>query len=152
MVTGAMSELKVSGSRGAALVLIVAGVAILLLSFQTWGSCPTTPCGGILMAISEYSGIALGFGVVTALAGLTLTLVGLRSLRGSDVAPYATAAVLLSLLIVGTASASVIWMYLIPGDDKEFYWPPFTAILVGVVGAIALVASLWLRRSVSRRE
>ena len=146
-----MTETKTIGSRGAALVLVVAGSLTLLLSFQRWISCPTTPCGGILMAISDYSGIDLGFGVVTALAGLLLAAIGLGALRRKGVSRFATAAVLLALLIVVTAGASVVWMYVIPGDDKEFYWPPFTAILVGIVGLIALAASLWLWRATLSR-
>jgi len=146
-----MTETKTIGSRGAALVLVVAGSLTLLLSFQRWTSCPTTPCGGILMAISDYSGIDLGFGVVTALAGLLLAAIGLGALRRKGVSRFATAAVLLALLIVVTAGASVVWMYVIPGDDKEFYWPPFTAILVGIVGLIALAASLWLWRATLSR-
>ena len=102
------------------------------------------------MAISEYSGLDLGFGVVTGLAGLVLTAIGLDGLRRNGVSRFASAAVLLALLIVVTAGASVVWMYVIPGDDKEFYWPPYTAILVGFVGLIALAASLWLRRTIPR--
>ena len=146
-----MTETKAIGSRGAALVLVVAGSLTLLLSFQRWTSCPTTPCGGILMAISDYSGIDLGFGVVAALGGLLLAAIGLGALRRKGVSRFATAAVLLALLIVVTAGASVVWMYVIPGDDKEFYWPPFTAFLVGIVGLIALAASLWLWRATLSR-
>jgi peptidoglycan/LPS O-acetylase OafA/YrhL len=102
------------------------------------------------MAISEYSGPDLGFGVVTALAGLVLAAIGLDGLRRNGVSRFATAAAILAVLIVAAAGASVIWMYVIPGDDKEFYWPPFTAILVGIVGLIAFAASLWLRKTIPR--
>jgi peptidoglycan/LPS O-acetylase OafA/YrhL len=145
-----MTEATKIGSRGAVLVLAVSGLLTLLMSFGTWGWCPTTPCGGFLMAISEYSGLDLGFGVVTALAGLALAAIGLDGFRRKGVSRFAAAAVLLALAIVVTAGASVIWMYVIPGDDKEFHWPPFTAILVGIIGLIAFVASLWLRRTIPR--
>lgn len=145
-----MTEARRIGSRGAVLVLAVSGLLTLLLSFQTWGSCPTTPCGGILMAISEHSGLDLGFGVVTALAGLMLAAIGSDGLRRKGVSRFATAAVLLALLILVTAGASVIWMYVIPGDDKDFRWPPFTAILVGSIALVAFAASLWLRRTIPR--
>jgi hypothetical protein len=147
-----MTETRAIGSRGVALVLVVAGSLILLLSFQRWTSCPTTPCGGNLMAISEYSGLDLGFGVVTAIAGLLLAAIGLDALRSNGVSRFATAAVLLALLIVVTVGTSVVWMYVIPGDDKEFFWPPFAAILVGIVGLIGVVASLWLWRATLSRE
>ena len=145
-----MTETYRSGSRGAALVLLVAGVLILVLSFQDWGSCPTTPCGGMLMAISEYSGLDLGFGVLTAVAGFLLAAIGVDGLRRGGVSRFATAAMLLALLVVVTAGASVVWMYVIPGDDKEFRWPPYTAILVAIVGLIAFAAGLRLQTPIAR--
>ena len=144
-----MVEAKKIGSRGALLVLAGTGVVTLFLSLATWGSCPTTPCGGILMAISEYSGLDLGFGVVTGLAGLALTSIGLAGLRGIGQPRLAAAAMLAALLIVATAGVSVIWMYAIPGDDKEYYWPPYTAILVVFVGATAFAAGMRLRRTIA---
>lgn len=136
-----MTVAKAIGSHGAALALVVTGLLTLTMSFWTWGSCPTTPCGGMLMAISEYSGLDLGFGVVTALAGVGLAVIGLDGLRRKIVARSATTAGMLALLIIAAAGASVIWMYVLPGDDKEFYWPPSTAILVGIIGLIAIAAS-----------
>jgi hypothetical protein len=85
------------------------------------GPCPTTPCGGILLAISDYSGLDLGFGVVTAVAGFALATIGVDGLRRHGVSQPAITAAPLSLLIVVAAGASVIWMYVLPGDDKEFY-------------------------------
>jgi peptidoglycan/LPS O-acetylase OafA/YrhL len=145
-----MTKAKTIGAR-AGLVMAVTGFLTLFWSFGTWGSCPTTPCGGILMSISDYSGIDLGFGVVTALAGLGLAAIGLDALRHKSNSRFAMTAALLALLIVVTAGASVIWMYVLPGDDKDFYWPPLTPILVGVAGLIALAASLRLGRTMPRR-
>jgi hypothetical protein len=132
--------------RGAFLILVVTGVLTLLLSLETWGSCPTTPCGGILMAISHYSGLDLGFGFITGLSGLFLAAIGIAGIRRIDASPFATAAVVFALLIVATAGAAVVWMFVIPGADKEFDWPPFIVFLVGVVGLVGLVAGLWLKR------
>jgi hypothetical protein len=159
-----MTEAKSIGARGAALALVVTGVLTVLLSFWTWGTCPTTPCGGMFMAISEYSGLDLGFGVGTAFAGIWLAAIGLDGLRLNGVSRFATVAGILALSIVAAAGASVLWMYVLPGDDnpdlvlpplgtaKEFHWPPFTAPMVGVVGLIALAASLRLRRTMTRHE
>jgi hypothetical protein len=147
-----MTETKTIGARAAALALLVTGLLTVLLSFQRWTSCPTTPCGGFLQSISTYSGLDLGFGFLTALAGLLLAAIGLGALRGNGVSRFATEAVLLALLIVVTAGASVVWMYVIPGDNKEFYRPPLTVILVGIVGLIAFAASLRFRRTMPRRE
>jgi hypothetical protein len=71
---------------------------------------PTTPCGGFLIAISDYSGLDLGFGVVTAVAGFALAAIGVDGLRRNGVSRFATTAGLLALLIVAAAGASVIWM------------------------------------------
>jgi hypothetical protein len=38
-------------------------------------------------------------------------------------------------------------MYVIPGEDKEYYWPPFMASAIGILGLVALDASRSLRRS-----
>jgi hypothetical protein len=147
-----VTEAKTIGGRGAALTLVVTGVLTVLLSFGEWGACPTTPCGGMLMAISEYSGIELGFGVVTALAGLALAAIGFAGLLPNGGSRVAARAIWPALLIIVTAGASVIWMYVIPGDDKRYYWPPYTAIVVGIVGLVATAASLRLRLTITRRE
>ena len=140
-----------TGSRGAALVVAVAGLLTLYASFWTWGTCSTTPCGGFLQSISEYSGLDLGFGVVTAVAGVILAAIGLDALRHSGVTRFANAAVLLALVVVLAAGASVLWMYVIPGDDKDYHWPPFTAVIVAIVGLIAFAASFRLRRTMALR-
>ncbi len=146
-----MTEGTTVGSRCAALVMVVSGLLTVVLSLTFWTSCPTTPCGGNLMAISTYSGVDLGFGDVTAFAGVAVAAIGLGALRHDGQSRFATSAVLLSLLIVMTVAASVTWMYVIPGDDKEYSWPPSTAVLVGVVGLIAVESSLRLRRAMLPR-
>ena len=142
-----MTDAKANGARGAALVLAVAGLLTVLGSFMTWGTCSTTPCGGNLQSISEYSGLDLGFGGVTAIAGLVLAAIGLDALRRRGASRFAPAAMPLALLVVVAAGVSVIWMYVIPGDDKDFHWPPFVAGLVGILGMIAFAASLRFRRT-----
>jgi hypothetical protein len=64
-------------ARVAGFVLVVIGVLVFLGSLARWASCPTTPCGGPFMAISDYSGIDLGFVWITALGGLALIAIGL---------------------------------------------------------------------------
>ncbi len=146
-----MTDTKTIGSRGAALVLVTAGSLTLLASFWTWGSCSTTPCGGFLQSISQYSGFDLGFGFVTAGAGLMLAGIGLDALRRSGVSRIAKTAVLLAILIVLTAGGSVIWMYALPGDDKDYHGPPYVPVLVGIIGLVGLAGSLRLRRTMSPR-
>jgi hypothetical protein len=134
-------------ARTAGLVLVLIGMPVLLGSFETWGSCPSTPCGGILMAISEYSGIGLGFGWISALAGLALIAIGIASVVRPGAYDLAGAAGLASVAISAAAVASIVWMYVIPGEDKEFYWPPLTATVIAILGLVGLVASRFLRRS-----
>jgi hypothetical protein len=150
-LTDTVTDARASRSRGAALVVGVAGFLILLGSFMTWGTCSTTPCGGNLQSISEYSGLDLGFGAVTAVAGLALAAIGLDALRRRGASHVARAAVPLALLVVVTAGVSVTWMYIVPGDDKDFYPPPYVASLVGILGVIAFAASLRLRHAKSVR-
>ena len=162
-----MTEPPIPSTRRASLALVVTGLLTVALSFAKWGACSSTPCGGILFAISEYSGIDLGFGVVTAVAGVALVAIGLDGFRRRQEPRMATIATLLALLIVATAGASVIWMYALPsgsGDvngfyaplgnarllGKNFYWPPFTAIVVGSVGLVAFAASRSMRGALRR--
>jgi hypothetical protein len=163
-----MTDRLTPSTRLAAFALVATGLLTVVLSFAEWGACPTTPCGGFLFAISEYSGIDLGFGVVTGVAGVALVAIGLDGLRRRQTPRVATIAAVLALLIVATAGASIIWMHVLPGPDgeegfyaplgtafliaKEFYWPPFTAIVIGGVGLMALAASLWMRRALQRPQ
>src|SRR5688572_11763606 len=125
---GPMTEAKPISSRSAALVVVVTGVLIVLLSYGEWGQCPTTPCGGHLMAISEYYGFELGFGVVTALAAIWLTAIGLTGLWRTEGAQFSTVAAGLALVIVVTGGAALVWMFF-PG----FYWPPHVPILISIL-------------------
>lgn len=121
------------------------------------------------MALSEYSGIDLGFGVVTTVAGIALVGIGVDGLRRRLEPRMAAIAGLMALLIVATAGASVLWMYVLPGNengfhesgfyaplgtalliDKDFRWPPFTAVLVGCIGLVAFGASMSMRRALLR--
>lgn len=141
-----MNEAPVSGSRGAALVLAAAGLLTVIASTWTWGTCSTTPCGGSLMAFSWYSGLDLGFGYVTAVAGLYMAAIGVDVFRRDGIARFARVAAGLAILVILTVGATVLWMYVIPGDDSYYRWPPWTAFLVGIVGFVALAASLRLER------
>ena len=162
-----MTDRLPPSTRLAALALVATGLLTVALSFAPWGSCSSTPCGGNLFAISEYSGIELGFGIVTAVAGIALVAIGLDGFRRRQSPAVAMTAALIALLIVATAGASVTWMYVLPGPgddggfyaplgmalmiDKDFYWPPYTAVVVGSIGLVAFAASLWLRRALLRR-
>jgi hypothetical protein len=140
-----MTERGSRASQVAGLVLCLIGIVVVLGSLSRWASCPTTPCGGILMAISDYSGIDLGFGWISALAGLALLAIGVSAVARPGMSDLAGMARLAAVAISATAIASILWMYVIPGEDKEFYWPPFTAMVIAILGFVALGASRFLR-------
>jgi hypothetical protein len=145
-----MADVSVKGSRWGALTLMVTGPLIVLASLGTWRVCSTTPCGGPLQAISIYSGLDLGFGVVTAAAGVVLTIVGAHAFRHNCTSRFATAAALAALVAAFAASASLAWMrfggsgVLGVGRTEEGWLSP-TAIAVAVLGLIALAAALRVR-------
>jgi hypothetical protein len=163
-----MTSSSARSARPAGVALAITGLIVLLLSFVEWGMCPTTPCGGPFMAFSEYTGVDLGFGVVTAFAGMLLVGIGLDSVLGR-VAHFDRLAAGLALVVVAAATASVVWMYGLPSEPQDpntfladgfspplgtalliatdFLGPPYTAIAVALVGLLALAAALWLRRS-----
>ena len=138
--------------RVAGLALCLIGTLVFIGSFATWGTCPTTPCGGILQAFSEYSGTDLGFGTVTALAGLALVVIGIASLVRPGRYDLTAAAAMAASAIVAGAVGSILWMFVLPGDDKEFVSVPFTAAFVAILGLISLGLSRslpWPRTQVS---
>lgn len=61
------------------------------------------------MAISTYTGIDLGFGVITVFAGMMLVGVGLDAVLVRT-PRFARLAVLPAVVIVAAAVASVIWI------------------------------------------
>jgi len=74
----------VVGTRGAAIGLAVGGIAVVLGSLMTWGTCPDTTCGAgglAFFVLVPKSGIDFGLGYLTLGAGLVVTLVGLETLR-----------------------------------------------------------------------
>jgi len=137
-----MTNEPTSTHRSAAIALSLIGLLVFLASWVQWDTCPTTPCGGALMAISEYSGVDLGFGVITALAGLALTVVGLAILRGAAPRPMAIVGMILATVVILTIATSIVWMYAIPGDEKDYYGPPTTALFLGILGVMALLINV----------
>ena len=63
--------------HGAALTLVVAGLVTLLGSNSAWATCATVRCETPLQAMDVRSGIDFGYGVVTAIAAILLTAVGI---------------------------------------------------------------------------
>jgi hypothetical protein len=85
---------RTSGRRWAALALAAAGPVMLLGSVGDWVACSTTDCYGPLQSFSEMSGLDIGYGVVTAIAGILLTVIGIDAIRRGGISPFGTLATL----------------------------------------------------------
>jgi len=103
---------------------------------------PTPRTGG-----APYPGIGVGYGIVSALLAALVAVIGARAVGLGGVTPFRTAAISASggiLLVV------VVYVILTFGMDREFNRDisigPF---VVGLAGAIAVVASRRLRPAVT---
>jgi len=85
-------------------------------------ACSTTGCDGFLQAFSEQSGIELGHGILTGIAGGLLALTGIPvHHRGGGGRRFRTAALLLSLFVLATIAAFVIGVYAL-NDGRLHLW------------------------------
>jgi hypothetical protein len=133
--------------HGAALTLVVAGLVTLLGSNSIWATCATVRCETPLQAMDVRSGIDFGYGVVTAIAAILLTAIGIDAGRRAGVSPFAIAAVLLALVVILTVSAFVIDAYVIRDQFPTVFGLPDSGTIVTALGGLAtLVAGLRLRR------
>ena len=129
----------------AAAILIVGGTLVVLGSFSVWGACSSEPCDpelALLMHISERSGVDLGWGIVTAVLGAAVLVLGVSALLGRGRRPL-----LERLAAVGILLAVGLHLYLSTygpsAADDGFIATPYIAVYVTVIGAIVvLVASL----------
>lgn len=127
-------------ARLASGALAGAGVLILGASLQTWRVCHTTPCGGPLEAFSSYSGTDLGFGLVTAAAGVALLVVGAMALLRGVGRRTGPAGGLMALIAMMSAASALAWMrFIAPGESEG--WRSPAAVAVVVLGLVALAAS-----------
>jgi hypothetical protein len=137
--------------RGAALALAVAGLITVLGSVMKWSQCASTPCDGNLMAISEVSGISVGYGTVTAIAGILLAAIGIDASRHDGDSRYRSAASLIALLVLLTIGAFLTRTYVFRDESQHISGlPQLGAVLSGSGGLVALIASLRSRRRTIR--
>jgi hypothetical protein len=71
--------------HAAAAILLVGGFLVVLGSFSAWGACSQDPCHPALLGLMHFyerSGIDVGWGIVTAVLGCVLLLLGVSALRG----------------------------------------------------------------------
>ena len=113
-----------------------------------WLTCSTIGCDSPLQAFSTFSGVAIGYGAFTAVAGVLLTAIGIDALRHDGVSRFAAPATVLALLAFGTVSAFFISTYLFADYSLSIEWPPrYGAILTAAGALIAFAASFRVRRS-----
>lgn len=138
----------------------MAGVVTLLGSRGAWANCSTVGCDSPLQALDVKTGIELGYGVMTEIAGILLVVIGLGARRILGTSSWSTPALALALLVIGAVSTYVLTLYVLPAGSVPILWPPdiyadgnlsfpwppgFGAILTAAGGLIALAASLGLR-------
>lgn len=142
-------NLEQSGSRwvGAAILLLLCGLAILSGSLMGWDTCPKVPCEGSFgfFVLWERSGMDVGAGVVTAEIGFLLTIVGVSVVRRRGVLPFRSEAIGLAFLALLTIAAYAIRTYVF----REFstYGPQEGLYLIAIGGLLAAIASARLRPS-----
>jgi hypothetical protein len=141
----ATGALRTTGRRWAALALAAAGLVMLLGSVGDWVECSTTDCYGLLLSFSEMSGLDVGYGVVTAIAGILLTAIGIDAIRRSGTSRFGTLATLLACLGLVAVTLFVVDVYVFADESMHLSGPPaFGAFLTGGGGLIALAAALRL--------
>lgn len=125
--------------------MVIGGIATIVGSFSTWGACPLAPCGSDfgLSVIREQSGVEFGAGVVTAVLGGLLIILGVFGSR--KVGPLIPLLGVLAAVGVLTAVAiHLVRVYGGAGDNVT--GTPYLGLYITVIGAVlGLAASLRAR-------
>lgn len=131
--------------------MMIGGIATIIGSFSTWGACPLAPCGSDfgLSVIREQSGVQFGPGVVTAVLGGLLTVLGVYGSRKVDR--------LIPLLgffaAVGVLTAVAFHLVMVYGGAGDrVTGTPYLGLYITVIGAVVgLAGSLRARNLHSSR-
>ena len=120
------------------------GLAVLVGSFARWGGCRQMPCdpgdGVAFFVLVDYSGLDLGFGVVTVLSGLAMAIVGLLALGERRVRNPRRLVAICTTIVLATMVAVVTWDFVfhvrsIDGPKFGVYIVIAGAVLAAVAGA-----------------
>ena len=128
----------------AAVALLVGGTVTVIGSFSTWGACPLEPCGGELglTVLYERSGIEFGPGIVTAILGALLALLGVLARRNID--PRVP---LVGVVAAGGVLIAVgIHLVFVYGGDIVTGSPYLGLYFTVIGGVVSLAASLRMRQ------
>jgi hypothetical protein len=131
--------------RVTAAAMMIGGIATIIGSFSTWGACPLAPCGSDfgLSVIREQSGVQFGPGLVTAVLGGLLTILGVIGTRKVDR--------LIPLLgfFAGVGALTTVALHLVMvygGAQDIVIGTPYAGLYITVIGALTgLAASLRAR-------
>ena len=140
------------------MALTGAGLLTFLSSFSIWASCSTVGCNSPLQAIDELSGIAFGYGGVTAVAGVLLSAIGIEAPARACISRFANLALVLALVVIGSVITFVVDVYVFDDRLISLWGPPWEMLSVRGIpsfganvtllgGLIALVASQRLRQA-----
>lgn len=119
----------------AAAALVVGGLATSIGSFLTWGACPLEPCGGDfrITVIYERSGVQFGPGMVTAILGALLALLGFIASRKVD-----RMVSLIGIVAAGGALITIgIHLLMVYGNEGDIVTGlPYLGLYITAIGAI----------------
>jgi len=137
-------------AAGSAIATSVGGVTTAIASLMSWSSFDST-----LFSLYSVSGIALGYGVPTLLAGIGLTAIGLYGLHGSLRPRLPGLAITLAVVAVVVPVIARIELDL-RGSEGPFHNHP-AGLALGIYitelgGLVALLGSIGLHASHPRRE
>jgi hypothetical protein len=127
----------------AAAVLLVGGIAAVIGSFSTWGACPLEPCGGEfgLTVLYERSGIEFGLGIVTAILGALLAVLGILAPRTTDRRLPSVGVIAAGGVLIAVG----VHLVLVYGGDIVTGSPYLGLYITVVGGVVSLIASVRLR-------
>jgi hypothetical protein len=127
----------------AASALVIAGAAMAIGSFLTWGSCSISPCGAEIgsLVFTNQSGVEFGPGIATALFGTVLTILGMEAARTDRRPPM----ILAFIASIGALLAIALHLFATYATDDPYVSEPYRALYVTTIAAVvALLASLRL--------
>jgi hypothetical protein len=128
-----------------AVAMMIGGIATIMGSFSTLGACPLEPCGSDfgLTVIREQSGVEFGAGVITAVLGGLLIILGVfGSRKVGRLIPLL--GVFAAVGVLTAVAIHLVRVYGGAGDNVT--GTPYLGLYITVIGAVlGLAASLRAR-------
>lgn len=135
--------------RAAAVILLAGGILVVLGSFSAWGACSQEPCDPELlglMDIYERSGVDLGWGIVTAVLGGVLLLLGVNAVSGRARHPLVERVAALGILLA-VGLHLFLSTYGPSADDDGLTGTPYIGAYLTVIGAVVVMIGSTLPRA-----